>query len=204
MSKACHNPYLFTPAMGTAAQSHTWIDSLATGTAARWRWRILAAALCLLFISFQAPRAALAEPTAESYVEQVGGGATIVAPGELLIANRRMQCGNRPTVIDPNLDDFGAAYPGFIILNPKKLANVPPAVALWIYAHECGHQMRGPDEDTADCFAVQRGRRMGWLDATGVEEICTFITPAQGDSMHFAGPMRCRSVRRCFGEKTVY
>ena len=24
-----------------------------------------------------------------------------------------------PTVLDSNLDDYGAAYPGFLILNPK-------------------------------------------------------------------------------------
>ena len=191
--------------MGTYRQSNTTADARKRH-AGRRRWPALAlvAAVMCLAAGVGPARVALADPTAESYVEQVGGGATIVPAGELLISGRRMQCGVRPTIIDPNLDDFGAAYPGFIILNPKKLGNVPPSVALWIYAHECGHQMRGPDEDRADCFAVQRGRRMGWLDATGVEEICTFITPAQGDSMHFSGPQRCQSIRRCFGEKKIY
>jgi hypothetical protein len=148
--------------------------------------------------------AAWADPSAEQYVAQVGGGASVIGPSQLVIGGRPMSCGTRPTVIDPNLDDFAAAYPGFIILNPKLLTGIKPAVAQWIYAHECGHQFRGPDEDRADCFAVQRGRRQGWLNVTEVEDICTFITPRQGDFMHFSGPQRCQSIRRCFGESTLY
>ena len=53
-------------------------------------------------------------------------------------------CGQRPTVLDNNLDDYGAAYPGFLILNPKLLNRVSTPVKMWIYAHECGHQFRGP------------------------------------------------------------
>ena len=75
----------------------------------------------------------------------------------------------------------------FLIMNPKLLNRVSTPVKLWIYAHECGHQFRGPDEETADCFAVQRGRRQGWLDAAGLEEVCKFISPSKGDSMHFSG-----------------
>ena len=71
---------------------------------------------------------------------------------------------------------------------------------LWIYSHECGHQFRGPDEETADCFAVQRGRRQGWLSPGGVEEICQFIAPAKGDAMHFSGSHRCEYMRQCFTE----
>ena len=147
---------------------------------------------------------AAAQPTPEDYVAHVGGGAYIVESGDLKIAGHKMQCGTRPTVLDPNLDDFGAAYDGFMILNPRKLEAVPAPVALWIFSHECGHQFRGPDENKADCFAVQRGRRQGWLTATDVEQICTFISPSQGDMMHFAGPQRCQSIRRCFGSKDLY
>ena len=106
-----------------------------------------------------------------------------------------MLCGQRPTVLDDKLDDYGAAYPGFLILNPKLLAEVSTPVKLWIHAHECGHQFRGPDEETADCFAVQRGRRQGWLTPEGLEEVCNFIAPAKGDSMHFSGSHRCEVMR---------
>ena len=144
-----------------------------------------------------------AGPTPEEYVAHVGGDARIVPPGSLKLDNYKMQCGQRPTVLDSQLDDYGAAYPGFLILNPKLLDRVPKVVKLWIFAHECGHQFRGPDEETADCFAVQRGRRQGWLTIQGLDEICKFISPAKGDSMHFSGSHRCEAMRKCYAEPEV-
>lgn len=142
-------------------------------------------------------------PTPDEYVAHVGGDARIVAAGELTLDNRRMVCGHRPTVLDSQLDDYGAAYPGFLILNPRLMAKVSTPVKLWIFAHECGHQFRGPDEETADCFAVQRGRRQGWLTMEGLDEICKFISPAKGDGMHFSGSHRCEYMRRCFGDANI-
>jgi len=142
-------------------------------------------------------------PTPEEYVAHVGGDARIIGAGELKLDNRRMVCGHRPTVLDDQLDDYGAAYPGFLILNPRLIAKVSTPVKLWIFAHECGHQFRGPDEETADCFAVQRGRRQGWLTADGLEEICRFIAPAKGDTMHFSGSHRCEYMRRCYADPTI-
>lgn len=141
-------------------------------------------------------------PTPEEYAEHVGG-APILKPGELKLDGRRQVCGQRPTVIDKNLDDYGAAYPGFLILNPKLLDRVSTPVKQWIYAHECGHQFRGPDEETADCFAVQRGRRQGWLTEEGLEEVCKFIAPAKGSSMHLSGSHRCEYMRKCYADPTI-
>ena len=141
-------------------------------------------------------------PTATAYASFVGG--TIVPAGELVIDNRRLICGRRPTVLDGKLDDYGAAFPGFVILNPRLLARVPTPVKLWIFSHECGHQFRGPDEARADCFAVQRGRRQGWLTSAGLQQVCDFIRPAQGSIMHPAGPERCELMKQCFGETRVY
>lgn len=166
-------------------------------------WLRLGCVCVAVLSSATAPSPAMAQdPTPEEYVAFVGNGATIVPSGELLIAGRRMTCGRRPTVLDPDLDDYGAAYPGFVILNPNKLAALDPQVAMWIFSHECGHQFRGPDEETADCFAAQRGRRQGWLKVEDVEKICNFIAPASGDAMHFSGPQRCNSIRKCYGEQT--
>jgi hypothetical protein len=142
-------------------------------------------------------------PTPEEYVAYVGGEAQIVPPGEFVLDGIKLYCGTRPTVIDNKLDDYGAAYPGFLIMNLKLLNRVSTPVKLWIYSHECGHQFRGPDEETADCFAVQRGRRQGWLSPGGVEEICTFIAPAKGDAMHFSGSHRCEYMRQCFTEYRI-
>lgn len=163
---------------------------------------IKVSALCLTMLLL-GPVAATAGPTPEEYAAHVGGDAKILRSGELKLDGRKMTCGQRPTVLDSQLDDYGAAYPGFLILNPKLISKVSTVVKLWIFAHECGHQFRGPDEETADCFAVQRGRRQGWLSADGVEEICKFISPAKGDSMHFSGSHRCDAMRQCFGDSSI-
>lgn len=147
--------------------------------------------------------AADSPPNPNEYVEHVGGDARIVPPGALKFDGNRMLCGHRPTVLDGNLDDYAAAYPGFLIVNPKLMNRVSTPVKMWIYAHECGHQFRGPDEETADCFAVQRGRRQGWLDERGLEEVCNFIRPAKGDMMHFSGSHRCETMKKCYSEQDV-
>ena len=142
-------------------------------------------------------------PTPEEYVAHVGGDAKVLPPGALKLDGRPQICGQRPVVTDSQLDDYGAAYPGFLILNPKLLGKVSTPVKLWIFAHECGHQFRGPDEETADCFAVQRGRRMGWLNMDGLDEVCGFIAPAKGDSMHFSGSHRCEYMRQCYADPGI-
>jgi hypothetical protein len=142
-------------------------------------------------------------PTPEEYVAHVGAGATILPPGEFKLDGQPQVCGRRPVVVDPALDDYGAAYPGFLIMNPRLLDKVSNPVKRWIFAHECGHQFRGPDEETADCFAVQRGRRQGWLTPAGLDEVCTFIAPAKGDMMHLSGSHRCEYMRKCYADPKV-
>jgi hypothetical protein len=143
-------------------------------------------------------------PTPEEYVAHVGPEARILQPGQFRLDGQRKWCGNRPVVIDDKLDDYGAAYPGFLIFNTRLLNQVSTPVKYWIFAHECAHQFRGPDEMTADCFAVQRGRRQGWLTVDGVEEICRFISPAKGDMMHFSGSHRCEYMRKCYADPKVH
>lgn len=154
-------------------------------------------------ISTQQVSVAQGPPTVTEYAAAVKG-ARIMPFGSLVLDGVRLSCGRRPTVLDPGLDDFGAAYPGFLILNPRLIEQVTTAVKLWIYSHECGHQFRGPSEEVADCFAVQRGRRQKWLTMEGLQQICKFITPARGSSMHLAGPQRCALMRKCYGAKKVY
>ena len=162
-----------------------------------------AAAGLLLLCLGSLTGASAASPTPEEYLARSGPAAKLVASGELELDGRKLVCGRRPTVLDEKLDDYGAAYPGFLILNPKLMAKVSTPVKLWIHAHECGHQYRGPDEETADCFAVQRGRRQGWLTLEGLEEVCRFISPAKGDAMHFSGSHRCDAMRACYADPTV-
>jgi hypothetical protein len=161
---------------------------------------------CGLFALLAVGAVARAEdqsPTPEEYVAHVGGDTKIIPSGEFELDGIKLYCGTRPTVIDNTLDDYGAAYPGFLIMNMRLLTRLSTPVKLWIYSHECGHQFRGPDEETADCFAVQRGRRQGWLSPGGVEEICKFISPAKGDAMHFSGSHRCEYMRQCLMEERI-
>jgi hypothetical protein len=169
-------------------------------------WRVarrLASVLSIALVIASGTTRAEDGPTADEYASQAGTGAKLVPPGRLELDGRRMLCGHRPTVLDPSLDDYGAAYPGFLILNPRLLERTTTAVKMWIFAHECGHQFRGPDEEAADCFAVQRGRRQGWLTPEGLEEICQFIRPAKGSTMHFSGSHRCELMRKCYADPRV-
>ena len=176
------------------------------GTQSRRRWAPIGLALVLTFALAATTAAAASDrdPTPEEYVSKVGGDAKIVPVGMLLIDGHKVFCGTRPTVLDSKLDDFGAAYQGFLILNPKLLAKIKSLpVKLWIHAHECGHQFRGPDEEVADCFAVQRGRRQGWLTPAALEDVCAFISPAKGDHLHVQGPKRCEAMRLCYADKSI-
>lgn len=140
-------------------------------------------------------------PTVQQYATAVSG--RIIKAGELIVDGHPLICGTRPTVLDPNLDDYAAAFPGFIIINPRLFARVSTPVKLWIYSHECAHQFRGPDEALADCFAIQRGRRQGWMTTDGVDKVCNFIMPAKGSFMHPPGPKRCELMRKCFVDDKV-
>jgi hypothetical protein len=138
------------------------------------------------------------DPTPQDYVERNGGGATIVLAGQLVLDGHRISCGRWATIIDPNLNDYAASYPQFVILNMQYVAKVPTSVKLWIYSHECGHLFGGPDENKADCFAVRRGRAAGWLNAQGLDQVCSFISAAHVDAMHVGGPDRCTLMRQCY------
>jgi len=174
-------------------------------TQSRRRWARVCLLLALaLAVSAPTPTHADRDPTPEEYVRKVGGDAKIVPVGQLLIDGHKVFCGTRPTVLDSKLDDYGAAFQGFVILNPKLLAKIKSLpVKLWIHAHECGHQFRGPDEEVADCFAVQRGRRQGWLTPEALEDVCAFIAPAKADSVHLQGAKRCEAMRACYADKSI-
>lgn len=124
----------------------------------------------------------------------------VVAAGTLKLAGRRMSCGRTPTLISHSFWDYGGAKKGMIILNPTKLEDLSKSVRLFVYAHECGHQVYGPREIRADCYAVERGKREGWLDDTGMNEVCSFISPLPGDWVHPPGPKRCEIMRACYAK----
>jgi hypothetical protein len=140
--------------------------------------------------------------TVKEYLREAGEVARYVPAGKLRLAGRRMQCGKRPSIIDPEFDTWAGAYtdPGFIIVNPIYMEQELPVVQWYIYSHECGHQFRGFDEDTADAFAIRRGVRQGWLKDRGMRQICKFISQVPGDSEHPPGPVRCERMKVVYAD----
>lgn len=139
-------------------------------------------------------------PTVEQYLDQIGPDGKAVPHREYKIDGQTVYCGKRPTVINPNFDSWGGAFPGFLIMNTKKIKGLSTQVKRYIYAHECGHQFIGANETKADLFAIRRGVRRGWLDAQGMEDICTFISKLKGDAVHPPGPERCETMRTYYRE----
>ena len=167
---------------------------------------MLLAIVSVSLMLFAPPAAAENPPSPEEYVDYVGGDARILPAGGLKLDGAKQLCGRRPTVLDPNLDDYGAAYPGFLIMNPKLLARVSTPVKKWIYAHECGHQFRGPDEETADCFAVPARTPLWLVDSARPRRSLQLYIPCQG--RHDAPPrflslrIYAQVLRRSYGSLT--
>ncbi len=138
-------------------------------------------------------------PTVQDYLKEAPQ-AKLIPFNQFKIDGRSVNCGKRPTVLNSDFDSWGGAFPGFIILNTKKVNGLSTAVKLYIFSHECGHQFEGPDETKADLFAIRRGVKWGWLDAAGMEDICTFISTLKGDSVHPPGPQRCETMRNYYNQ----
>ena len=139
-------------------------------------------------------------PSVDQYMKQAGPQTKEVPHGALKIDGQPVNCGTRPTVLNPKFDSWGGAFPGFLIMNTAKIKGLSTQVKLYIYSHECGHQFIGASETKADLFAIRRGVKWGWLDAQGLEEICTFISKLKGDAVHPPGPKRCKTMRTYYRE----
>jgi hypothetical protein len=138
-------------------------------------------------------------PTVEEYLKEAPG-AKLIPFDKFKIDGKSAICGKRPVVLNSNFDSWGGAFPGFLIINTKKVNGLSTPVKLYIYSHECGHQFEGPDETKADLFAIRRGVKWGWLDAVGMEDICAFISTLKGDAVHPPGPQRCETMRKYYNE----
>jgi hypothetical protein len=139
-------------------------------------------------------------PSLDEYLKEVAPDGKLIAHGALKLDGKTVYCGTRPTVLNPNFDSWGGAFPGFLILNTKKINGLSTQVKLYIYSHECGHQFIGADETKADLFAIRRGVKWGWLTSQGMDDICTFISQLKGDGVHPPGPQRCETMRKYYHE----
>jgi hypothetical protein len=149
----------------------------------------LALCLALTVTSFVPRQAAAIEPS------------KAVAPGRLVVAGRRLSCGRTTTLIR-DFEGF-AISSTIIMLNMQALKDLPRRVQWLIYYHECGHIRGGPNERDADCYAVRRARREGWLNRKALEDICTAFNIAGHGPVHADPDERCIQLRQCFNKKAA-
>ena len=123
--------------------------------------------------------------------------------GTLLIAGRALRCGSARNVLDPHLPNLGLAAPGVVVFNPRLLNRWPASVRLFVFHHECGHHQVGASELEADCWAVKQGVRQGWLDRSGLQQVCRSFGNGPETRTHPSGARRCASLNRCFAEAQV-
>ena len=100
-------------------------------------------------------------PSIDDYLKEVGPDGKLIAHGALKIDGKSVNCGKRPTVLNPNFDSWGGAFPGFLILNNKKISGLSTQVKLYIYSHECGHQFDRRRRDQGRSVRHQARREMG-------------------------------------------
>ncbi|MES3154301.1 hypothetical protein [Sphingomonas faeni] len=120
----------------------------------------------------------------------------LILPGALLLAGYRATCGPVDTMIEP-IEDIAAAYRGRIVLHPRVL-DLPRAQQLFWYTHECAHQIFGPGEAAADCWAVQQGRINGWLSDADLKKLGETMRLFPGDATHAPGTERIAHMRTCY------
>ena len=124
----------------------------------------------------------------------------LVQPGRLVVAGRRLSCGATATLLR-DFEGF-AVSSTVIMLNMQALKDLPRPVQWLIYYHECGHILYGPSETSADCYAVRRARREGWLDEKVLGDICAVFNIAGHGDLHPDPVQRCNDLRQCFVKKS--
>jgi len=122
--------------------------------------------------------------------------------GTLTVGGREVRCGTIRTRLDQSLPNLGVAIPEMrlLVLNPAILRRQSETVQLFVFHHECGHHHVGGSELGADCWAVGRGVRDGWLDAQGLVRVCGSFGDAPETPTHPSARRRCANLDRCFAD----
>ena len=119
----------------------------------------------------------------------------LIPPGRLVIAGKRLTCGSTPTML--RSFDGVSISSNVIVLNMDQLKHFPKLVQWLIYYHECGHINLGPSETEADCYAVRRARREGWLSDKALNEICATFNIVGHGPVHPDPVQRCNDLKQC-------
>jgi len=125
----------------------------------------------------------------------------LVPAGRLVIEGRRLSCGSTKTLLR-DFEGF-AVSSTVIMLNMQALNPLPRQVQWLIYYHECGHILLGQSETAADCYAVKRARREGWLNDRALDDVCAVFNIAGHGPVHPDPQARCDQLRQCFAKKGV-
>ena len=160
------------------------------------RFLLVPVFLAASLVSF-APTSSTAQPV--TVAELMGKNAKLLPAGRYKIGKSRMRCGKAKTLVTTKFWDYGGALPNLIIINPRKMNKLPRSIRKFVYYHECAHQTVGADEVAADCQAIRRGKKEGWLNRNGVKRICQrLFIHSKGDRFHPPGPKRCRLLMQCY------
>jgi len=146
---------------------------------------------------------ALAGSANPAGAEEIVLRGTIYEAGDYRVGSRIPNCGRARTILTADLGDYGASIGAFIILNPKKLDRLSAATRLFVYSHECAHQLHGPGETKADCYAAKRGKAEGWLRESDIDQVCRIFPHKSRSTEHPDRAARCEAIRQCFASATT-
>ncbi len=122
----------------------------------------------------------------------------LYAAGDYMIGGRVPSCGRTRTIVTADLGDYGASIGAFIVLNPVKLDRLSATTRLFVYTHECGHQLNGPGETEADCYAAKRGKAEGWLREGDIDQVCRIFPHKSRSAEHPDRAERCAAIHACY------
>ncbi|MBQ0960570.1 hypothetical protein KAK06_16570 [Ideonella sp. 4Y11] len=124
--------------------------------------------------------------------------AQVYGPGQFSMDGVPVSCGGMPTVVTAGIPDMAMNDGQAILLNPMSMGGLPTVLKLFVYAHECGHSMVGPNEVAADCWAIRTGRNQGWFPPQAFQLLMTFFQGNPGSFRHPPGPDRVRNMMICY------
>lgn len=134
-------------------------------------------------------------PEGTSFASQFAG------PPPFMIDGIPVFCANNTVMLVPNLGDAGKNDgQGHIYLEPAVMLNqqIPTVFKLFVFAHECGHSMVGPNETQADLWAIQTGKAQGWFPPAAFNVLIAAFANNPGDWTHLPGPTRVQIIEQWY------